>query len=147
MENYDDWLLKFGNRLRIERERQNLTRSALAEKANTEQGYIVQIERGARSPSLKTLTNLLSALGISADYLIFGTTEEELTEKESAMQNFANLLRRGDAEDINALYQLAVHMLRHKNQQDLNEFSNELTDMPETFFTNTRSMTTSDIPH
>ena len=140
MERYDEWLLKFGNRLKIERERQNLTRSALAEKANTEQGYIVQIERGSRSPSLKTFTNLLSALGISADYLIFGTTEEELTEKESALQNFSNLLRRGDAEDINALYQLAVHMLRNKNQQDLNEFDTDINYMPEICFTKTNTV-------
>ena len=81
MENYEDWLIKFGNRVREERERQNLTRSALAERANTEQGYIVQIERGSRSPSLKTFTNLLSALGVSSDYLIFGMTEEGQTEK------------------------------------------------------------------
>jgi transcriptional regulator with XRE-family HTH domain len=116
MENYDSWLLKFGNRVRVERERQNLTRVALAELANTEQGYIVQIERGTRSPSLKTFTNLLSAFGISADYLIFGTTEEEMKEKESVLHDFANLLKRSDAEDIKMLYQLAAHMMRNKNQ-------------------------------
>ena len=114
MENYEEWLLKFGNRVRAERERQSLTRSALAEMANTEQGYIVQIERGTRSPSLKTFTNLLTALGISSDYLIFGSTEESQSEKESILQDFANLLKRGDAEDIKMLYQLAAHMMRNK---------------------------------
>lgn len=118
MENYDDWLLKFGNRVRIERERQNLTRVALAEKANTEQGYIVQIERGTRSPSMKTFTNLLSALGVSADYLIYGTTEEEQNERESILQGFSTLLKRGDDEDIKILYQLAAHMMRNKALND-----------------------------
>jgi len=118
MENYDDWLIKFGNRVRVERERQNLTRVALAEMAKTEQGYIVQIERGSRSPSMKTFKNLLSALGVSSDYLIFGTTEEELNEKESTLQDFSNLLKRGDSEDIKMLYQLAAHMMRSKNQSD-----------------------------
>ena len=80
---YDEWLIEFGKRVRVERERQNLTRVALAELANTEQGYIVQIERGSRSPSLKTFTNLLSALGVSADYLMFGITEENQSEKDS----------------------------------------------------------------
>jgi len=121
MENYDEWLLKFGNRVRAERERQNLTRVALAEMANTEQGYIVQIERGSRSPSLKTFTSLLTALGISADYLIFGITEDDLDEKERVLQNFSNLLKRGDNEDIKILYQLAVHMMRNKSQSTLNE--------------------------
>ena len=122
MENYEDWLIKFGNRIRVERERQNLTRTALADMANTEQGYIVQLERGSRSPSLKTFTNLLSALGISADYLIFGATEDGTGEKESVLQDFANLLKRGDAEDIKMLYQIAAHMMRNKSQQ----FSSEV---------------------
>ena len=122
MENYEEWLVKFGNRVREERERQKLTRSALAEMANTEQGYIVQIERGSRSPSLKTFTNLLSALGVSSDYLIFGMTDERQTEKDTALADFSNLLKRGDVEDIKVLYQIAAHILKHKNQRDLYEF-------------------------
>jgi transcriptional regulator with XRE-family HTH domain len=118
MEKYEDWLINFGNRVRLERERQNLTRVSLAEKANTEQGYIVQIERGSRSPSLKTFTNLLSALGVSADYLIYGTTESDLNEKESVMQGFSALLKRGDMDDIKMLYQLAAHMMRNKSLAD-----------------------------
>jgi len=121
MENYEDWLIKFGTRVRDERERQNLTRVALAEKANTEQGYIVQIERGSRSPSMKTFTNLLSALGVSADYLIYGTTDEDQNEKERVLQGFSALLKRGDAEDIKILYQLAAHMMRNKSPCDSNE--------------------------
>ena len=124
-ENYEEWLVKFGNRIRLERERQNLTRLVLAEMAHTEQGYIVQIEKGSRSPSLKTFTNILSALGVSADYLIFGNDKTELDEKESVLNDFTNLLKRGNVEDVKALYQLAAHMLRHKNQHDLYEFGVE----------------------
>jgi len=122
MENYEEWLIKFGNRVREERERQNLTRSSLAEMANTEQGYIVQIEKGLRSPSLKTFTNLLTALGVSSDYLIFGATDEGQAEKNATLTDFSNLLKRGDTEDIKVLYQIAVHILKHKNQRDLCEF-------------------------
>ena len=118
---YDEWLIEFGKRVRVERERQNLTRVALAELANTEQGYIVQIERGSRSPSLKTFTNLLSALGVSADYLMFGITEENQSEKDSILKEFSNLLIRGDAEDVKMLYQLAAHMMRNKNHPNANE--------------------------
>lgn len=121
MENYEDWLLKFGNRIREERERQKLTRSALAELAHTEQGYIVQIERGSRSPSLKTFTNLLTALGVSADYLIFGATDDEQNGNENVLKDFTNLLKRGDSEDVQMLYQLAAHMMRNKNFGNHNE--------------------------
>jgi transcriptional regulator with XRE-family HTH domain len=93
MENYKDWLIKFGNRVRIERERQKLTRITLAAKVNTEQGYIVQIEKGVRSPSLKTFTSLLTALGVSADYLIFGTLEDEINEKENIYKDFFKLIK------------------------------------------------------
>jgi transcriptional regulator with XRE-family HTH domain len=120
MGNYEEWLLKFGGRVRVERERQNLTRVTLAEMAKTEQGYIVQIERGTRSPSMKTFTNLLSALGVSADYLIFGTSEEEQSEREQILAGFSNLLKRGD-DDLKMLYQLAAHMMRSKAQTDSNE--------------------------
>ena len=125
MENYEDWLMKFGGRIKEERERQNLTRSTLAEMANTEQGYIVQIERGSRSPSLKTFTNLLSALGVSSDYLIFGMTEEGQNEKDTALAEFSALLKRGNADDIKVLYQIAAHILKHKNQRDLYEFDTD----------------------
>jgi len=121
MEKYEDWLTGFGNRIKDERERQKLTRSALAELAHTEQGYIVQIERGSRSPSLKTFTNLLTALGVSADYLIFGAAANEENENEGALKDFANLLKRGDAEDIQMLYQLAAHMMRSKKAGNYNE--------------------------
>ena len=115
MKKYEEWLTEFGIRVRHVREKQNLTRQALAELANTEQGYIVQIERGSRSPSMKTFTNLLAALGVSADYLMFGLTDEELDKKESVLQDFTNLMKRGDEEDIEMLYQLAAHMMRNKN--------------------------------
>ena len=118
MENYEEWLLKFGHRVREERERQSLTRSSLAERAHTEQGYIVQIERGSRSPSLKTFMNLLSALGVSSDYLIFGIAEDAQNERDTILLEFANLLKRGDSEDIKILYKLAAHMMRNKNPID-----------------------------
>jgi transcriptional regulator with XRE-family HTH domain len=121
MNTYEDWLKDFGNRVRTERERQNLTRVILADMAKTEQGYIVQLERGTRSPSMKTFTNLLSALGVSADYLIYGVDEEGKTEKERILNGFSTLLKRSDEEDIKMLYQLAAHMMRNKQICDSNE--------------------------
>ena len=116
---YEEWLIVFGNGVRKKQERQNLTRSSLAKLTKTEQGYIVQIERDSRSPSLKTLTNLLTALGVSSDYLIFGTTNKEQSEK-SKFYVISRIYSRVEMlEDIKALYQLAAHMLRHKNQKDL----------------------------
>lgn len=117
MKNYEEWLLQFGNRVRLERKKQNLTRPDLADLAHTEQGYIVQIERGSRSPSLKTFMNLLHGLGVSADYLLFGNSRSNDDEKEGLIQDFINLIKRGDVEDIKILYQIITYIQRYKNQQ------------------------------
>jgi len=130
MENYEDWLAKFGTRIRNERERQNLSRSDLAKMVDTEQGYIVQIERGSRSPSLKMLGNLLVALGVSADFLFFGADGKGQSEKEEIMRDFSTLLERGDTDDVKALYQMAPHLLRNKNKNDMYDFNYDLHQNP-----------------
>jgi len=106
MTHENKWLIDFGIRLRAERDRQGLTRQRLAELANTEQGYIVQIERGERSPSLRTFINILSALGASADSIIFGTLEEG-GELDNIIKDFSNFLSRMGVEEVTALYQIA----------------------------------------
>lgn len=113
MKDHDAWLIDFGARLRKERERQGLTRLALADLAHTEQGYIVQIERGDRSPSLRTFINLLSALGSSADYLIFGTTGEE--ELDDMSEDFKRFLFRQDHEEIKVLFEIARLVVKYKD--------------------------------
>jgi transcriptional regulator with XRE-family HTH domain len=62
MTTQEKWLSDLGARLKAEREKQGLTQQILAGKANTKQDYIAQLERGSRSPSLRTFMNILSAL-------------------------------------------------------------------------------------
>ena len=57
----------FGQRLREQRLKQNLTLEQLAEKANLSPNYVGMVERGLKEPGLATI---LKALNISADTLL-----------------------------------------------------------------------------
>jgi transcriptional regulator with XRE-family HTH domain len=62
--------ISFGHALRKYRLQQKLSQEKLAELANLDRTYISQIERGLKSPSIKTLFALAQALQIDASLLI-----------------------------------------------------------------------------
>ena len=64
-------LLEFGNNLRAERNRVNLSQDELAEKAGLSHGQVIgTIERGEVNTSLLTIVSILKALNIEFDKLI-----------------------------------------------------------------------------
>jgi transcriptional regulator with XRE-family HTH domain len=62
--------VSFSKALKAERERQELSMNALAQKAGISQQMVSYIERGMRSPSLETLFRLSHALEINPWALI-----------------------------------------------------------------------------
>ena len=115
--NQEQWLIEFGSRLKAEREKFGLTQNALAEKAHTKQDYIAQIERGVRNPSLRTLLNILAALDVSADHLIYGSTIEKdgamADAKESTMKDFNGFLARRSADEVVSYYEIARFLSKY----------------------------------
>lgn len=65
-------LIAIGGRIKAERKRRGISQESLAEIVSVSPHYIYEIERGMKAMSLETLINIINALGISADYLIFG---------------------------------------------------------------------------
>ena len=59
-----------GMKIRFLRIKKGLTQEQLAELADTSGAYIGYIERGERTPSLKTAVNVADALGVTADDLL-----------------------------------------------------------------------------
>ena len=110
MEQYEQQMQSFGNNLRTERERQKLTRIALANKIGTKQDYIAQIERGSKSPSMKTLRRLVEALNVSADSLIFGTEAKESDNVKGRISELVNLLERKSADEILAFIDIVKYL-------------------------------------
>lgn len=111
--NYDEWLIEFGKRLRIERERQLLTRNKLAKRAKTAQDYIAQIERGSKSPSLRTFMNILLALGVSADSIIFGFNHNEQNSYDASTNELIKYLSKRD-DDIKFLIDITKLLSKYK---------------------------------
>ena len=52
------------------RKQKGYTQTAFAEKLGLTQGMVSMIENGERDPSLETLLNIASALGVTVDELI-----------------------------------------------------------------------------
>ena len=63
--------IKVGNRIRIEREKFDMTRENLSELLNLSPYFLGQIERGERRMSINTLINITECLHVSIDYLFF----------------------------------------------------------------------------
>ncbi len=64
-------------RIRKAREDAGYTRERFAELLDVSVSYMAEVERGRTSISLKTLVKICDLLGLSADYVVFGTARSE----------------------------------------------------------------------
>ena len=119
-------LKEIGIRIRLEREKFNLSREKLAEIIDLSPFYIGQIERGDRNMSIDTLVKISNSLNISVDYILKGQTVymEQIYTME-AMQNnykdeldieikdFLDLLSGLSKENIQLIKDLSKLILPH----------------------------------
>ena len=119
MQKQEQWLFDFGMRLKNEREKQGLTQSTLAKKSNTKPDYIAQIERGSRNPSLRTFINVLSALDVSADYLIFDATEEGTEEMQIILRDITSFISRRNTKEAGKYYEMIRFMSKYIDDEPL----------------------------
>ncbi len=69
-----------GSRIKTARKKEGLTQQILADKVFISESYMAMIESDKRNPSTDVVTRIAEALGISADYLLFGKIpQNELT--------------------------------------------------------------------
>lgn len=96
-----------GTRIRLEREKLNLTREKFAEIIELSPFYIGQIERGDRKMSVETIVKIANTLHVSIDYLLNGSNlyyekieiEKHFSVFESLNENYDSVL----ADDLNEL--------------------------------------------
>lgn len=60
-------------RIRQARENMGYTREKFAEKLDVSVSYLAELERGRTGISVKMLIKVCNVLGLSADYVLFGT--------------------------------------------------------------------------
>jgi len=65
-----DILIVFGARLKKIRKEMNITQVELAYRAQFDRNYIGMLERGERNPSLRSLSRLASACGMTLSTLL-----------------------------------------------------------------------------
>jgi transcriptional regulator with XRE-family HTH domain len=66
----EDILIKFGNKIRLERSKQNLSQEAFADKVGVHRTYIGMIERAEKNITLLNIKKLADGLGISVSELM-----------------------------------------------------------------------------
>lgn len=64
-------------RIRQARENLGYTREKFAEKLDVSLSYLAELERGRTGISVKMLIKVCNVLGLSADYVLFGTDRAE----------------------------------------------------------------------
>lgn len=63
-------------RIRKAREDMGYTREQFAEKLDVSVSYLAELERGRTGISVKLLTKVCGVLGLSADYILFGSQRD-----------------------------------------------------------------------
>ena len=64
-------------RIRQARENMGYTREKFAEKLDVSVSYLAELERGRTGISVKMLVKVCNVLGLSADYVLFGSERTE----------------------------------------------------------------------
>ena len=101
-----------GQRIRDMREYCHLTREQLAEKAQISTQFLADIETGRKSMTVKTLKNLVLALGISSDYILFDSTEQQSPSHIMTILETLSLEQQLLAEELLKIYIKGIHSHR-----------------------------------
>lgn len=72
----------FGKRLQNARKSYGITQEELAERISVDRNHITRMEREIRVCSIDLLVEMASALGVSTDYLLLGTTPTNNAKNE-----------------------------------------------------------------
>lgn len=77
-------------RIRKAREDMGYTREKFAELLDVSVSYMAEVERGRTGVSVKMLVKICNVLGLSSDYILFGTERQEDTSRADAIHRIDN---------------------------------------------------------
>lgn len=107
---------RLGNRIRELRKKKSLTISQLAEMTNLSDNFIGSIERGLRSPAIKTLEKIALALEVKVEDL-FHFPADKVRQKEKALNELIFHLKDKKVEDIELILKIAELILISSRQK------------------------------
>lgn len=89
-----------GRRIKEARHKLGLTQEDLGERARLHYSYIGQVERGNKTPSLKTLKKFATALNIRLAILLEDTPEKEISSHHLLAQELMATVKNSSPDDI-----------------------------------------------
>jgi transcriptional regulator with XRE-family HTH domain len=110
-----------GDRIKDLRKQKNLSQSELADKVGISYAQIGRYETKGAQPPAETLKKIADALGVSPDYLIYGTADEKAKTKlsDADLINQFKAIENMDEEDKNVIKKLIDAFITKKQIQKL----------------------------
>lgn len=98
-----------GRRIRVIRERKEITREKLAEQMDVSPAFISDVEYGNKGISIKNLYLLSQLLGVTVDYLLSGKLYSLDSDEESmrAHDEIVSILKECSPEQIESFRQIS----------------------------------------
>jgi transcriptional regulator with XRE-family HTH domain len=112
---------KLGDRIKDLRKQKNLSQSELADKVGISYAQIGRYETKGSQPPAETLKKIADALGVTPDFLIYGTSGEKAKTKlkdADLIQQF-QAIESMDEEDKNVVKKLIDAFITKKQLQKL----------------------------
>lgn len=110
-----------GDRIKDLRKQKNLSQSELADKVGISYAQIGRYETKGSQPPAETLKKIADALGVSPDFLIYGTSDEKAKTKltDADLINQFKAIENMDEEDKNVIKKLIDAFITKKQLQKL----------------------------
>lgn len=102
-----------GKNIRKYRLAKRLLQEELAEKTGLSVNYIGMVERGEKTPSLKTLVAILNALEVSADMVLVDVVDKGYEVKDSLLNEKLSKL---SVEDRERIYDVVDTLIKHSKR-------------------------------
>lgn len=102
----EDLMKTVGLNLRRYRRENDMTQEELAERVGISTSFLANLERGSKAMSMYVLRDLADALGITADYLLYDSTE---INENQHIKNI-NTLLNGRSDDLCKLVEQVVRL-------------------------------------
>lgn len=104
--------ISIGRKIANGRISKGLTQEELAEKINSNAGYISNIETAKKKPSLRMLIKIVNVLDISLDYLVVNELDNKEFKDDIEIMELYKEVRKLNSADKTLFYNLSGDLIK-----------------------------------
>lgn len=104
--------ISIGRKIANSRVEKGLTQEDLAEKVDSNPGYISNIETAKKHPSLGMLIKLVNVLELSLDYLVVNEIENKQLKDDIRMTELYKEIKKLDENDKKLFYNVSCDIVK-----------------------------------